>query len=49
MAEYGVMAAVTAKVASWYSQAELSLRTNPEMWVLGIVAVVTGAWLLNRA
>ena len=49
MAEYGAMAIVTAKVASWYTQAELSLRTNPELWVLGVAVAVAAVWLLRRA
>ena len=43
MAEYGVMAAISAKISSVYTQVELSLRTDTEMWLLG-----GGALLLLR-
>ena len=48
MAEYGVMAAVTARITSVYRQIELSLRTDTEMWLLGGGAVLLCYWLFGR-
>lgn len=48
MAEYGVMAAITARISSVYTQVELSLRTDTEMWLLGGGAVLLCYWLLGR-
>ena len=47
--EYGVMAALSARVSQLYTQIELSLRTDTEMWALGIVVLVAGVWFLRRA
>jgi hypothetical protein len=49
LGEYGVMAAIVAKFTSMYTQIELSLRTDPELWVMGGIAFLGGVWLLKRA
>jgi hypothetical protein len=47
--EYGVMAALSDKVAALYTQIEFSLRTDPEFWVLGGLVLVGVIWLFRRA
>jgi hypothetical protein len=48
MAEYGVIAAVSARVSSLYSQIEYSLRTDTDVWLLSGFAVVAGFWWMRR-
>lgn len=49
MAEYGVIAAVSARVSSLYSQIEYSVRTDTDVWLLSGFAVVVGfLWMRRR-
>ena len=46
--EYGAMATIAAKIALLYSQIESSIRTDPERWLLAVLAIVLVLWLLRR-
>jgi len=46
--EYGVVAAISDKVAALYTQLELSLRTDSEFWVVGGFVLLGAIWLLKR-
>jgi hypothetical protein len=48
MAEYGVVAAVSARVSSLYSQIEYSVRTDTDVWLLSGFVVVVGFWWMRR-
>ena len=48
MAEYGVIAAVSARVSSLYSQIEYSVRTDTDVWLLSGFAAVVGFWWVRR-
>ena len=48
MAEYGVIAAVSARVSSLYSQIEYSVRTDTDVWLLGGFVAVVGFWWMRR-
>lgn len=49
IAEYGVMAAISDKVAAFYTQIESSLGTDPGFWVVGVIVLLGAVWLLKRA
>jgi hypothetical protein len=48
MAEYGVIAAVSARVSSLYSKIEYSVRTDTDVWLLSGFVVVVGFWWMRR-